>query len=190
MSKVYLAGPEVFFANGNELIEQKKDIARHYGFTPVASVEEDDFPSGKFESGMFISTLNERLMKSADFIIANLTPFRGISADVGTVFELGFMCALGRPVFGYSNDPRDYDERAANDYYVGAIKPVDGLLRAPDGQMVEDHEMADNLMIDGGIIARGGQVIRPNAGARLANDDTSMFESCLAAARDYFAMRA
>ena len=42
-------------------------------------------------------------MDSADAIIANLTPFRGIAADTGTCFELGYMCAQGKPAFAYTN---------------------------------------------------------------------------------------
>lgn len=186
MKSVYLAGPEVFFANGTELIARKKDLARAHGFEPVASTEDKAFPEDKIESGRYISALNERLMKSADFIIANMTPFRGISTDVGTAFEIGFMCALDRPAFAYSNDPRPYNERADAEIYAGASRRVDGILRAPDGQMVEDHAMADNLMLDGGIIARGGEVVRPASGPRLPDDDLSMLERCLAVARRYF----
>ena len=41
-------------------------------------------------------------MRSCDLLIANLTPFRGVSMDSGTAFEVGFMRALGRPVLGYT----------------------------------------------------------------------------------------
>ena len=46
-------------------------------------------------------------MRSCDAAVANLTPFRGVSADAGTAFEVGFMRALGRPVLGYTNTPLD-----------------------------------------------------------------------------------
>ena len=45
-------------------------------------------------------------MDQADVIIANLTPFRGPSADAGTVYELGYMLGKGdRLCLGYSNSP-------------------------------------------------------------------------------------
>ena len=44
-------------------------------------------------------------------MIANLTPFRGPSADVGTVYEVGFMRALGRPVFGYATTAEPFTRR-------------------------------------------------------------------------------
>ncbi len=43
------------------------------------------------------------MMLEADGIIANLTPWRGVSADVGTVYELGFMCALNKAAYAYTN---------------------------------------------------------------------------------------
>ena len=39
-------------------------------------------------------------MRSCQLCIANLTPFRGVSMDSGTAYEVGFMRALGRPVLG------------------------------------------------------------------------------------------
>jgi nucleoside 2-deoxyribosyltransferase len=41
-------------------------------------------------------------------MIVNLTPFRGPSADVGSAYEMGFMRALGRPIFAYSHDARPF----------------------------------------------------------------------------------
>jgi len=43
---------------------------------------------------------------------ANLTPFRGPSADVGTVYELGYMLGKGGKLcLGYSNTPRGYIDK-------------------------------------------------------------------------------
>ena len=56
-------------------------------------------------------------------------PFRGIAADTGTVFELGFMCGRGKIAFAYSN--------VADDHYARTF----GLLRrrhrhrTPDGRV-------------------------------------------------------
>ena len=192
MLKVYLAGPEVFFAAGDALIARKKELARAHGFEPTEYKGERAWPEDKVEVGHFISALNEVQMRACDFCIANMTPFRGLSTDVGTAYEIGFVSGLGRPVFGYSNDPRHYTERAVAEYYGGAVAPAaDGMLRAErDGQMVEDHAMADNLMLDGGIAVRGGVVVRPAGGDALPADDLRMFTACLAAARRHFDGRA
>ncbi|MFC7552233.1 nucleoside 2-deoxyribosyltransferase [Pseudoroseomonas wenyumeiae] len=51
-----------------------------------------------------------------------MTPFRGPSADAGTVFELGFMRALGRPVFGYANAVANFRDRTLA-FLGGAARP-------------------------------------------------------------------
>jgi nucleoside 2-deoxyribosyltransferase len=66
----------------------------------------------KPEQARRISEANEGLMRSCAGLIANLTPFRGVSMDAGTAFEVGFMRALGRPVLGYTNVVADYRARA------------------------------------------------------------------------------
>lgn len=123
--KVYLAGPEVFLSNAKEVLAQKAALARAAGFTPLAPGDLEIPPTNsKWERGLAISAIDEKLMLASDLIIANLTPFRGISADVGTVFELGFMCALGRPVYAYTNTARSFFERTSQDYYQGILWSV------------------------------------------------------------------
>ena len=96
--------------------------------------------------GLAISAIDERLMLSADFIIANLTPIRGIAADVGTAFELGFMCARGCPAYAYSNTTRGHFERTRRYYDDVVHVDMDGQHRGPDGLAIDDFEMIDNLM--------------------------------------------
>lgn len=184
--KVYLAGPDVFLKNGLEIIAAKQELARQYGFTPMIWQGEEDAPqSTRFAFGLYISAANEAMMRASDLILANLTPFRGISADIGTAYELGFMVAMGKPAYGYSNDGRLYTDRLTSDYYKGQIhREADGMLRGPDGQMVENNDMADNLMLDGGIEHMGGVFIRRSVPPAHLYDDLGTFEECLAAARD------
>lgn len=187
MKKVYIAGPEVFFPDGADIIARKGVLARQYGFE-ANSFESGDFPPEKFAFGMAISKANEDVMRGSDFVLANMTPFRGVSTDVGTAFEIGFMCALGKDAFAYTNDPRFYDQRLTEDYYAGKVGPAaDGMVRGhSDGWMVEDHAMADNLMLDGGIIARGGIVACAPDGPTLPWNDLSVFELALKAAREFY----
>ncbi|SDP52717.1 Nucleoside 2-deoxyribosyltransferase [Phyllobacterium sp. OV277] len=184
--KVYLAGPEVFLSNAREVLAHKAELARAAGFTPLAPGDLEIPPTNsKYERGIAISAIDERLMLASDIIIANLTPFRGISADVGTAFELGFMCALGRHVYGYTNVAESYLERTSRDYYGGAvISGADSRLTGPDGLSIEDFDMADNLMLEGGIISRGGVFIRkavPDADILI---DLTAFKECLALAAE------
>ena len=152
--KVYIAGPEVFFPNGSKQMALKGRMALEHGFFPSTMAENALDPTGvtPFAFGCQISAANEAMMRDADLVIANLTPFRGISADIGTAFEVGFMCALRKPAFGYTNTTRGYFERLSEDFYHGAAqKDAAGIMRGPDGLMLEDHGMVDNLMLDGSV---------------------------------------
>jgi nucleoside 2-deoxyribosyltransferase len=175
-----LAGPEVFLPNAREVLDRKIALARTYGFTPVSpgdlTIPETET---KRERGLAISAINESLMVSADLIIANLTPFRGVSADVGTVFELGFMCARGCPAFAFSNCSENHFERVS-DLYGGEIRlDTDGRYRGPDGLSLENFDMTDNLMLDGGIAARSGTIITRKVSPERLFLDLTAFEECL-----------
>jgi nucleoside 2-deoxyribosyltransferase len=92
-------------------------------------------------------------------MIVNLTPFRGPSADVGSAYEMGFMRALGRPVFAYSNDSRSFLDRVAT-FFGGAVRArVTGEYEDPDGMAIEPFTLHANLMLAGGIASSGGGVI-------------------------------
>ncbi|ADO41340.1 nucleoside 2-deoxyribosyltransferase [Ketogulonicigenium vulgare] len=191
--KVYIAGPDVFFRNASEVMRKKGEIALEYGFDPSTLAEDDLDPVGKTarQFGISIGLANERKMDEADFIIANLTPFRGISADVGTAFEVGYMRAQGKPVFAYTNTDRDYFTRLSADYYAGAQPEViDGVARGADGLMIENHDMVDNLMLDTAAEESGGAFV---VGAVAADadllGDLQAFRDCLAAARAYWDAR-
>src|SRR5258708_7178703 len=51
------------------------------------------------------------MMEKSDIIIANLTPFAGASADAGTLIEVGWFLGKGKPIFGYSNTPENFESR-------------------------------------------------------------------------------
>lgn len=184
--KVYIAGPEVFLRNGVAQMQRKGELALQYGFYPSTMAENDLDPTGAtpFQFGCQISAANEKMMREADFGIANLTPFRGISADIGTAYEVGFMIALRKPVFGYTNSSRGYFERLAEDFYSGAAaKDLEGVIRGPDGLMLEDHGMVDNLMLDGGIEAMGCVLVRQDVAPDHLLTDLAAYEQCLRLAR-------
>ncbi|OCJ13410.1 nucleoside 2-deoxyribosyltransferase [Rhizobium sp. AC44/96] len=170
-------------------MRRKGELALDYGFAPSVMAETELDPTGltPFEFGCRISAANERMMRDSDVAIANLTPFRGIAADVGTAFEVGFMRALGKPVFGYTNVVRGYFERLTEDYYGGRCeRQSDGYVRGPDGMMVENHMMVDNLMIDGAIDVSGGLLLRRDVPADAVYEDLSAYVDCLASARRLF----
>lgn len=183
--RAYLAGPEVFLPNAREILDRKIALTRSYGFTPVSpgdlSVPETET---RRQRGLAISALNEKLMSSADLIIANLTPFRGVAADVGTAFELGFMCARGCPAFAFSNCAENHFERVSRLYGGEVHLGPDGRHRGPDGLALENFDMADNLMLDGGIAARGGVIVTRKVSVDQLFTDLSAFEECLGLAAE------
>jgi nucleoside 2-deoxyribosyltransferase len=105
-------------------------------------------------------------------------------ADVGTAFEVGFMRALGKPVFAYTNSARGYFERLTEDFYEGkATRQSDGYIRGPDGMMVENHGMVDNLMLDASVDESGGVLIRRDVPSGDLYNDVAAFEECLIEAK-------
>merc|ERR1711879_232757 len=62
---------------------------------------------------MSIARGHENFMKDqACCAIINCTPYRGPSMDAGTIFELGFMRALGKPCFGFTNAATNFNKRS------------------------------------------------------------------------------
>jgi nucleoside 2-deoxyribosyltransferase len=178
--RVYLAGPEVFLRNAREMLDRKIALTRAAGLVPVSpgDLTIPETPT-KRERGLAISAIDESLMNSADAIIANLTPFRGMAADVGTVFELGFMCGRGKIAYAYTNVAADHFKRTA-DYYSGKVeRDSNGHWRGPDGLGVEDFDMVENLMLDGGVESRGGTMVVRDVPAGRIYTDTAAFEECL-----------
>jgi nucleoside 2-deoxyribosyltransferase len=124
----------------------------------------------------------ERVMRGCDAMIVNLTPFRGPSADVGSAYEMGFMRALGRPIFAYSNDGRSFLDRIASFCGSGMRTRSTGGHEDADGMAVEPFTLHDNLMLAGGVIASGGCVIVKAAPDTERYTSLVAFERCAAQA--------
>jgi nucleoside 2-deoxyribosyltransferase len=129
--RIYLAGPEVFLKNAKEVGEQKKALCRKYGFEGVFPLDKEVDTLGKSPSdiGLCISAINEGLIRTCDFVVANLTPFRGPSADVGTTYEIGFAHGLGKKVFAYTNVTEGYTQRTIKALNQKVNRTSDGKLR-------------------------------------------------------------
>jgi nucleoside 2-deoxyribosyltransferase len=125
---------------------------------------------------------NEAHIRSCDALIANLTPFRGPSADVGTVYELGFMRALGRPVFGYSNVAQRFGSRVLAGLGGAARRRADGAWEDAEGMAVEEFDRYDNLMLEGGIAESGGAFEVEAVPEARRWHDLAAFARCVAAA--------
>ena len=171
--RIYLAGPEVFLPNAHAIGAAKAEICREYGLVGVfpldGQLDIERLPPG--EQAREISLANEGLMRSCDAIIANLTPFRGAAMDSGTAFEVGFMRALGRPIFGYTNVASDYAERAG---IVRRDALVPGDFDA-DGLEIEDFGLTENLMIAIAVSETGSDVVRHAGGEIDVRNDLATF---------------
>jgi nucleoside 2-deoxyribosyltransferase len=183
--KLYIAGPEVFLPNAREVMAAKTALCHKYGFDAICPGDLDIPPAETMKGfGLAISMVDEQMMDSADGVIANLTPFRGIAADVGTCFELGYMCAQGKLVAAYTNVAEDHYARTLG-YYGGKVaKDADGYTRGPDGLSLENFDMIDNLMLHGGVERRGGHVAVHAAQPDALYTDLTAFEQCLKALAD------
>jgi nucleoside 2-deoxyribosyltransferase len=181
MPRVYLAGPDVFLPDPIAWIERKKAICAGFRLTGVSPL--DPLPGEPVEWASVpewrrIALRNEAHIRTCDAVIANLTPFRGPSADAGTVFEVGFARGLGLKVFAYATVTAPFLDRTLR-YVGGGTQAPDGSWWDPDGLMVESFGLFDNLMIEGGIMASGGTFICEDQDRW---SDLSVFERCVQAA--------
>lgn len=183
--RIYLAGPEVFLINAKEVGLNKKRICLKHGFEGVFSLDakidfEDKPPE---EAGLSISEANEELIKSCDILIANITPFRGPSVDVGTAYEMGFAHALGKKVLAYTNVKSRFTERTIKALNGKVKRSSDGKIRDSQGMFIEENQLTDNLMIDGCIHINSGVLIVEEAPSNQLFTFLVGFEKCLMEAK-------
>ena len=150
----------MFFPSPREEAEiLKQACAKHdlRGVFPTDANHEK--PDDKNSLAGIIYSGNVRLLDECDGVIANMMPFRGVSMDVGTAFEIGYAIAQGKPVFAWSSaHDKNYQERVAS-------------MGIDDGMSIEDFEITDNLMV---VIPLSDGTVHPS------------FESAAAAAGTHF----
>jgi nucleoside 2-deoxyribosyltransferase len=177
--RVYLAGPEVFLPEAQAVGARKVAMCAEHGLIGLYPADQALDLTGLTAQGraQAIARANEGLMHEADALIANLTPFRGPSMDCGTAYEVGFMRALGRPVYGYTSEPDDYYDRAS------AFRYDSPRWRDGDrpGTLIENFGLAENLMIDRALCASGHPPVRAPIEGVADITDLVPFEVCLAA---------
>lgn len=175
--KIYLAGPEVFLPDAQEIGAAKKAVCAEYGLEGLFPLDGGLDLSGltKRQAGLAIYDANIALIEAADGCIANVTPFRGPSLDPGTAYEIGHMRGLRKPVFAYSNDVRLFAARTRAFCGVSGARDEEGLL-------IEDFGLTDNLMIDGAAVCSGSPILCEDKAGVL--DDLAAFRACAARAAD------
>ncbi len=132
---MYLAGPDVFWPEPQARLAALAAICRAHGLDPVTPFDPLQAPPGwaALPDADRIARQNEAHIRACDAVIANLTPFRGVSADVGTAYEVGFARALGLPVYAYTTAMQTLPDRTRA---AGA-----------DAFAVEDFGLRENLML-------------------------------------------
>lgn len=168
MIRAYLAGPDVFLADADAHAARKRAICAAHGIEGLAPLNEN------LADWRAIFAKDVAMMEAADIVIANLTPFRGPSADAGTLVELGWFLGRGKPIFAYSNVRAGFAERSRR--HVAAISD------ALPGLAVEGFGLADNLMIPGAVETSGHGIVLPADDAEPRFDDLETFERCVALA--------
>jgi nucleoside 2-deoxyribosyltransferase len=155
MKKVYLAGPQVFLKDPMSAAQSLKEICAMYGFEGLfpldGQLELKDM--GSIQKAIAIYHADILLIDKADFLVADMTPFRGASMDVGTAFEMGYAVAQGKPVFGYSHDGHTYAKKVMN--YTLVHTEAGGILRDDTGMLVENNGLIDNLMMVAPVLLTG-----------------------------------
>src|SRR5262245_26832295 len=92
---VFLAGPDLWYPDGDDLLTRKREACEAAGFVPLMGrggeplVETE--PSEAMAREIYAGVLER--VRAADAVVVNLTPWRGPGADPGTAFEAGFAAA-------------------------------------------------------------------------------------------------
>jgi len=149
MKTIYLAGPDVFEPDPIGAGTALKALCAAYGFEGLFpldnAIETCDHPHKTAEA---IRKANIDLIRRADMVMANLNPFRGFEPDSGTVYEIGFAEALGKPVFAYAADRRHMLERLREKQ---GLAPDAAFCR--DGKAIESFALSHNLMFAHTLVA-------------------------------------
>ena len=183
MTSVYLAGPDVFLEDAVGMGRRKCAICSQNGFQGLFPLDAEVADSAGPGLSTRIYKANIALIRQSDAVIANLTPFRGVSADVGTVFEVAFALALGKRVFAYSNVTSSLRERVADTFGIRHGSDATGRVFSGDGMVVEDFDLPDNLMIAEAIRTQGWDIVTGPVAESETLTSLDQFEHCVRQAR-------
>jgi len=145
--RIYLAGPDLFFADSQVRYDRLRSACDHEGLDAVAPVDGLELHTeGPLTAAEQIYQHDMSLLRRCDAVLVNLSPFRGAEPDSGSVFEAAFATAIGKPVAGWIGDYWDTVERTAvlrKVYRDGKGRIRDKL----DDGFVEDFGLPLNLML-------------------------------------------
>ncbi|URW91250.1 nucleoside 2-deoxyribosyltransferase [Lacticaseibacillus paracasei] len=105
---IYIAGPEVFFNNGDEVLKAMRILAESRGHS-VTLPNDDPLEMNHTDRRLNAQSIFKNLLKvmnNTSLIIADLDQFRGSEPDSGTIFELGMAYARKIRTYGFARDTR------------------------------------------------------------------------------------
>jgi len=153
--KAYLAGPDIFLRDAKAVAARKKALCAASGIDGVFPLDNGvSNPVSRLAEGLAIGRANEAMITQCDMVLANMTPFRSPSLDPGTAFEIGFACARGKKIHGYSGSSEPFAMRTRRLLAQSDTDPYDRL-----GLEIEDFGMTDNLMVHSAIVESGGTIM-------------------------------
>ena len=102
LPRVYLAGPDIFFPEAPTIARERKTLLAALGMEGVFPLDSQAQGESFSNTAFAIFQTNRKLIDSCQALLANVAPFRGPSADVGTAWEIGYACGQGKPVVAYT----------------------------------------------------------------------------------------
>jgi nucleoside 2-deoxyribosyltransferase len=92
-----------------EISDRLSRLCETAGLVPVLPYEE--VPDKPANDAATIYRENTKRIRTADAVVADISPFRGPHMDVGTAMEIGYAAALGKPILAYTISPVALIER-------------------------------------------------------------------------------
>jgi nucleoside 2-deoxyribosyltransferase len=194
---IYLAGPTVFEPEPETRFSEMKAICARHGLEGVSPLDNqiglEGLAPGRTLLRRIVSA-DIALMQRLDGGVFCLDGFRGApEMDAGTAFEIGYMAALGKPMAGWTSDPRQYPLKVQHYFergmgaalvpaQAGAKGGTSGLQRDPHGMLVHSEGCVQNAMTEIGIELNGGAVFADS-------DWTVAFDAAVALLARTFAAR-
>lgn len=172
--RIYLAGQMVFEPDPSAIFARMKAICSACGVVGVAPLDNqiglESLLPGKHLLRRIVQA-DIALMETLEAGVFCLDGFRRApEMDAGTAFEIGYMKALGKPIAGWTCDPRPYPDKVADFFRdvfseplvhadAGPVGGTSGMLRDPDGILVHSDGCVQNAMVHVGIELAGGTVV-------------------------------
>ena len=150
--KLFLADSNIYYKDCHSRVEANIAFCSEHGFEafhPLKSNFHAKEGMTPHEMAAAIAQNNLKQLDSCDVLMAELDPWRGCEVDTGVSFEVGYMLAKGKKIYGYMKDAATtYCTR----YPVKTFDEEDGVYRDEQGRRLEEFGLPVNLMVATNLI--------------------------------------